>query len=119
MAPRPIEAARNRVYKFYRAGAIRRGLAWELSKEIFFDVTQRQCHYCGVAPGRVSRTFRGGVFTYNGVDRPDNDRGYTEDNVVACCSICNHAKHIMSYDAFNAWLQRVTEHRSMLTDTVV
>ena len=40
------------------------------------------CHYC-----------RGTLPQYgSGLDRADNDQGYTPENVVPCCSVCNRVK---------------------------
>ena len=47
---------------------------------------------------------------YNGIDRKDNNLGYTPKNVVPCCSVCNFAKKNMPFDAFMAWIARLTEY---------
>ncbi len=106
-------AARSRVFKTYQAGAKRRALEWNISKEFFLAVTQQACHYCGVPPSRKHETARGGVYVYNGVDRPDNAIGYVESNVVACCSQCNLAKGAMTQDEFLAWADRLAAHRAL------
>ena len=36
----------------------------------------------------------------NGIDRIDSLRGYTKDNIVSCCSICNRMKNSFSKDVF-------------------
>lgn len=51
-----------------------------------------------------------GAFTYNGIDRLNNDEGYTVENTVTCCSVCNRAKHTMGFEAFRAWIARVYTH---------
>lgn len=48
-----------------------------------------------------------GFYVFNGLDRVDNKVGYTLDNVVPACKICNHAKVDMSYDEFMEWVARV------------
>ena len=37
----------------------------------------------------------------------DNEKGYTFDNVVPCCSICNYAKKSMSKEQFLQWIKRI------------
>lgn len=101
----------------YAAAAKRRDYEWALSREAFHSLVESSCHYCGARPERTLRGARGS-YTYNGLDRMNNALGYTESNVVPCCGKCNHAKKDLPYATFVAWLQRVTEHRALLTDTV-
>lgn len=77
----------------------------------FYRVPVR-CHYCGAPPSGRQKQVRS-VYVYTGVDRKDNDAGYTIENVVPCCGICNHAKHTMSYEAFLAWLRRVAQYMEL------
>lgn len=48
-----------------------------------------------------------GAYTYNGIDRVDNNKGYTITNSVPCCKDCNFAKRDMTHDEFIAWVTRV------------
>lgn len=117
----------NHIYDHsYRARAIRSGIPFELTKEQFRELASQPCHYCGVPPENVSyrpsrvAKVRGTITTgkqrsqwiYNGLDRIDSDKGYTINNVVACCGICNHAKHTMSYRDFIRWLGAIALFRS-------
>lgn len=54
---------------------------------------------------------RGQDYAYNGIDRMDNSKGYVDGNVLPCCSICNHAKHVMNYDDFISWINRIVNFR--------
>lgn len=101
-------SARNRVLKMYRGSARARGLLWALPKKFFFELTQMNCHYCGVPPSTASSNTRG-TYLYNGIDRKDSSMGYLKWNVVACCTVCNHAKKDMSYSTFVEWLKRVAQ----------
>jgi len=40
--------------------------------------------------------------------------GYTSENVVPCCWICNNAKKNLSYDEFRKWITRVALHQQMI-----
>lgn len=104
----PGVGARNRVLKTYKGSARRRGHAWELGDDDFDRLVSQNCHYCGIAPSSLS-VYGLSQFTYNGLDRVDNDLGYTRRNVVTCCAICNNAKKDLSYDEFMAWIARLTE----------
>jgi hypothetical protein len=53
----------------------------------------------------------GSPYAYNGLDRIKNAEGYTFENVVSCCYICNRAKSTMTQEEFLAWISRVHTHR--------
>ena len=50
-----------------------------------------------------------GGFIYNGIDRKNNGKGYTEDNIVSCCKQCNFAKRNMSYKEFKFWINKLVK----------
>jgi len=93
----------------YRGRAPKRGLVWELTDEQFIVLVSDSCHYCGASPDSVIRPWRksGVPFLYNGIDRKDNDVGYTTVNVVTCCKTCNFAKRNLTYREFVAYLHRI------------
>lgn len=107
----------NRLLYGYRGNAKSRGLIWALSKEEAMALFQSPCFYCGVPPQQVYRMGRlptgtrcGSGFPYNGIDRQNNEFGYTLDNVVPCCKICNRAKLTSPLDEFIEWVHRVSRH---------
>ncbi len=54
------------------------------------------CHYCG---GSVGRVVHGNTSRGCGLDRKDNSRGYSVDNVVSCCGHCNRVKgFLLTYE---------------------
>lgn len=104
-----------RYYKQYQSSAKRREYSFNLSELEFRTLTSSPCHYCGIAPHRkYGESWKGYSLPYvcNGLDRVDNTRGYESTNVVPCCTTCNHAKHIMSYQEFQDWLSRLVEFRT-------
>ena len=81
---------------------------FELTKEEFRDITKQNCHYCGIEPHQISKTQSGnGVYIYNGIDRANSSKGYTLENSVPCCKLCNVAKNNMTREEFLAWIERV------------
>lgn len=113
------EAAFNRLLHTYKANATRRNLGWGLTADEFRKLTSMPCHYCGVAPAQTARPAGKtdtGSYIYNGLDRKDNGRGYTPDNVVPCCKECNFIKHDRNYKEFIAWIKQVYEHLLGATD---
>ena len=115
-APHPGER-----YAFRRVAkdARERGLAFDIPFEFFKEKCHEPCHYCGESDGNsISiRSKRKDFyiienFRYNGLDRKDNTIGYTEDNCVPACIICNRAKREMPYDDFIEWINRLVEFRN-------
>ncbi|MEK7064175.1 MAG: hypothetical protein AAB973_01010 [Patescibacteria group bacterium] len=102
-------ASKTQIFLSYQHGAKSRNLSWELSKEIFIELTQKICFYCGNLPNNVSKR-KSGDFIYNGIDRIDNTLGYLINNVVPCCKICNRAKLEMSKDEFLSFIERVYKY---------
>lgn len=108
---KPGEAEFKYIFRMYQDNARNRGVSWEVAEDEFRHLATQDCHYCGAPPQTaVNRSRYGGVWVYNGLDRVDNARGYTLDNVVPCCKRCNHAKKDMSLDEFMAWIARLTEY---------
>lgn len=111
------KAAYSRIKKDARAA----GREFEIEIEEFRYLCQQNCYYCGGQPnnlityrGQNSFTFR--YFVYSGLDRINNDIGYTRQNVVPCCIICNRAKNSMPFKEFIDWLSRLTAYRQGLID---
>ena len=50
----------------------------------------------------------------NGVDRFDNDIGYTVENVNSCCGECNFMKNDMEYNDFLEQLKKIFTHSSKI-----
>jgi hypothetical protein len=93
------EGAIEKVLDNYIRGAKRRKLQFDLSKKSFIKKIEGNCHYCGREPETESY-YRGFCVLYNGIDRKDNKLGYTEENSVTCCSMCNKMKMEMNHDSF-------------------
>jgi hypothetical protein len=82
-----------------------------LTDEDFNRLTAQDCFYCGVKPGTVQVSAGSlGEFVYNGIDRKDNNLGYTVENSLPCCTICNYSKMDRTFDEFMAWIARLTEY---------
>ena len=105
----PGVAAVNRAITSMRGNAQVRKIEWKLPRATVVQLIKKNCHYCGIPPTSVanSANFR---LLYNGLDRVDNAKGYTVDNVVPCCRTCNSAKRTMSREDFLSWISRVYAH---------
>src|SRR5712692_10633 len=110
------EAAFRRVLKTYRQGAKGRTLEFTLTPEQFRHITSQPCVYCGQEPHKTARpshwktrknTRPNDPYIYNGLDRVDNSLGYTEDNCVPCCEICNHMKWNLTRNEFLSHVHKI------------
>jgi 5-methylcytosine-specific restriction endonuclease McrA len=99
------------LYHRYASGAKTRGYNFDLTGQAFFDLVSSNCHYCGSEPSqthrRVRKVKKDFIFIYNGIDRKNNELGYTPDNCVTCCAICNRAKKDISYTEFKEWVLKL------------
>lgn len=104
-----LNAASDRVFREYKRLATRRNRTFELTSKEFITIAEQPCHYCGIKAHVVKRVAQA-VYVYNGIDRMDNSRGYSIDNVVPCCTLCNFAKGTRTYEQFMQWLTIVKKH---------
>ncbi len=89
----------------YKKNATNRKLGYNLTENEFKEITQKDCHYCGAEPNNISKDYkRNGEYKYNGIDRIDNSKGYTIDNIVPCCRTCNSAKGTKTIQEFKSWV---------------
>lgn len=93
-----LESAINAKLKQIKAHAKERGQRWKLSNEQAILLIKSPCFYCG-------RLLKSGTkqrkrFKLNGIDRMDNDIGYTITNSVPCCRHCNVAKSTQTMEEF-------------------
>jgi len=95
----------------YKKHAKERNLSFDLNYDLFKSLLNKNCHYCGVIPKQIYKLCKKGTdivrsgipIVYNGIDRIDSKKNYTEDNVVSCCKVCNRAKMDMTYSDFLEW----------------
>lgn len=93
----------------YKNGAKERGLPWKLTEEEFKELTSSPCYYTGVLPKSIVKACSGEVYVYNGIDRVNNEEGYTADNSVPCCAEINMMKKTLSKNTFIELCKKVTE----------
>jgi len=109
------QAAFNTMLRNVKNAAKARGYEWSLSNDFVRELNSQLCYYCGIAPKQRIAKIRtrkcNGDYIYNGIDRLNNTKGYTPDNVVPCCGTCNVAKHTMSESEFLDWIHRVYSYR--------
>jgi len=67
----------------YKKHAEKLDVPYALDREQFEQLVSEPCRYCGEEPR-------------NGIDRLDSSLGYTLENCVPCCKVCNYMKRKMS-----------------------
>ena len=107
------EAARNAVLGSHKSGAKKRNIEQALTDEQIIALHKENCHYCGCPPSNImSPKDYNGSYTYNGIDRIDNTKGYTITNTVSCCYICNKAKGTLSVEDFMGWIDNLITYKA-------
>jgi hypothetical protein len=94
--------------------AVKRKIEWKLNLEQFEEVVTQNCSYCQAPPRQYARKKRKGKgralkIIRNGVDRINNQLGYTLDNVTACCPTCNRMKGTMHIIDFAQQIVKMSE----------
>jgi len=107
------EASFNKLFSAYKRGAENREHIFSLEKEVFRKLTSANCFYCGDKPLQVcknnGKSSFFGNYTYNGIDRLDNTKGYIENNCVTCCFICNQMKLTMGLKEFVSQCKKISK----------
>ena len=89
----------NKSFTNYRYRARKRGYEFSLTRTEFLKIINQSCYWCGFS-GKV------------GVDRLDNKKGYTTENSVPSCKICNYAKNDMTVQEWEEWINRMIKHNN-------
>lgn len=100
----------------YKAGAKERGFAFELTTDDCVQLFKGNCFYCGSPPSNVRRCKRSphrAAFIHSGIDRVDNDFGYTSENTVSCCPQCNYAKRDLAQEEFFLKIKQIYEYNKL------
>ncbi len=103
----PGDSLRRALLYRYRKEALRKGLPWMITNELFASLLRGICYYCGCGPSQTLKLGGKDELTYNGIDRLDNKEGYHAKNCVSCCKVCNWMKSNLSLTDFHAHLKRI------------
>jgi hypothetical protein len=80
---------KSSLYCQYRNRAIKKQLDFLLTPEDYNVIIKKECYMCGKKTDQHHQ---------NGIDRMDNTKGYTLENVNACCCECNFVKKDYLYE---------------------
>ena len=112
------ESAKSALYGRYLARARKRKIDFLLTREQFDSLILKNCFYCDSPPNqKLKNSTNRQTGFYNGVDRFDNEKHYTEDNCFPCCKACNIMKYDMTYDNFISHIKLIIRrHGDKSTD---
>jgi hypothetical protein len=95
------DAAFKRCFCDYQQNAKSRNYDFNLTQEEFKSITLQNCYYCNKVPSQIRyNKTKSQSYIYNGIDRKNNNKGYTLDNCIPCCGTCNQMKNNSEYYEF-------------------
>jgi len=97
-------------YTDYKWNSKQRGISFNISFKEFSKVIKQKCHYCGGMDTVERHRFESKI---SGIDRVNNNGGYSIDNIVPCCKMCNYAKRNINYDDFIKWIKRLVIYNKL------
>lgn len=92
----------NGKWQQYKGNAKKRDLTFNLPLTEFAEFWQKPCTYCGSEIETV------------GLDRIDSSQGYSKDNIVSCCSVCNEMKMARTRQEWVDHMKKVLTHMGEL-----
>lgn len=101
----------SKFYKSYKRRAEASDREFNITESQFTNITKGNCFYCGVEFDKDDTEGK-----HVGVDRVINSEGYTFENCIASCWICNRAKSDLSTDDFFKWISRLSTHQKTTLD---
>jgi hypothetical protein len=95
--------------KYYKLRANKKqfgGINWDDNiNETVLLMLKQKCFYCDeIPPGE----------THNGIDRIDNNIGYTLENIVPCCTMCNMLKGCLNIDVFLLRIEHILTYKKII-----
>lgn len=131
--PGAREPAWRDYFSQYIRGAKDREYEFSLEYADFKRIASSICFYCGSEPidyfGYYKRQkrwaknhatkfdesyYRNSIIKVNGVDRKDNNKGYTIENSAPCCTACNMAKQKATDREFLDWAKRLATYQGWI-----
>ncbi len=102
-------------YIEYKNRASKKNLNFGLSRDEYLCLITQDCYLCGKNSNSQH---------LNGIDRIDNNKGYSLDNVKSCCANCNYMKkNYVLEDVLNKFMQihsfNIVDKKIIPTDSIV
>lgn len=98
-------------FKHGMRSAQTRNIVWNLSFAEFKILIKQTCYYCQNNLGKH-------IHSGSGLDRIDNTKGYTIDNVLPCCGICNKTRNnFFTVEETKVAIKAILEYRKLKGQT--
>ena len=85
-----------------------------MSIDDFNTLIHQNCFYCGKQPEELKSLKRHNKTNkpvlVNGIDRIDSSLGYSKENCIPCCAMCNRMKSNYSLSDFYNHISRIYNH---------
>ncbi len=135
----PKETSWKRKYSTYRHCAENRDIEFQLTLPEFKIICTNSCYYCGIAPNSTFNSYlkqngemiKGclkdgnnreyvdtGTIICHGIDRLDNNKGYTSQNSKSCCKQCNYFKNTLTVDAFLTHVKIIYDYQLSIANNI-
>lgn len=102
------QASFNNLYHNYKKSAKHNKRSFELTPDQFRQFTSSKCYFCGKLPYNEHKPpSNNGGYLYNGIDRLNNNLGYTIENCVPCCTLCNYTKRDLTINEFKELISNI------------
>lgn len=92
----------NLKYSDYKTSSKQNNKIFEFNRKEFELLIFSNCYYCG----KESK-----IPDINGIDRVNNSLGYTKNNCVSACKICNYSKNTLTKYEFREWLNKIINYQ--------
>lgn len=119
--PNDPETLYKKCFRSLKSGAMDRGFEVSLGYERFKLLIKQDCWFCGYEPYDSRSTYSRKRYSIGieadyseclqGIDRLDSSLGYTIENCVPCCSMCNRMKSDFTVEQFLYRIQAINKHR--------
>jgi hypothetical protein len=109
----------KRLYSSMRSNGRNNKKGFDLSFNVFCLLISSDCFYCGEAPSNTLKDVnKFGLISqeelkYSGIDRANDNEGYTNENCVPCCKICNFCKGSMNKESFLSHIAKISHFRKL------
>ena len=94
----------NMYFEVYKKDAFIKNINFELTKEQFINIVNKECYYCGIIQEKG----------FNGIDKKDCYDGYILDNCVSCCEMCNFMKGTLSINVFIKKIEHILTYHNII-----
>lgn len=86
----------SKAYTQLLSNAKKRNIAFRIPKEVCETLLSKECFYC-------KKQYEQPI----SLDRVDNSKPYTKDNVVPCCKVCNRMKLNLTFSEFISHVEKI------------